>query len=375
MFDRIEPQMQYDFTSRMNELYRLLQDRLSKDLFWARMRFDISPDMDAAIDICSLNQRITAPVIGELKNWRKYFETAADEKKRIVLYGAGTIGQKCIALFAESDVEIAAFCDRSKAGRVICGKPVISPETLLQNADDCYVMITTELYYDEISAFLLKQGFPEEHIILYLGFRELKPSYFDFPQLIEEGAAFVDGGCYNGADAIRFAQLTQGNYSKILAFEPDRRCWEVCKEKLQDAGVERVELLQAGLSDKTEMVSLVASANGGSFIMDLDDNVAPNVNRPQARVEEIPTMLLDDLTSDTKIGMIKMDIEGAEFNALHGAEKTILRDKPFLAICVYHRRGDILAILDYLHSLVPEYRFWLRQDGPLAYDTVLFAAV
>ena len=73
--------------------------------------------------------------------------------------------------------------------------------------------------------------------------------------------------------------------------------------------------------------------------------------------------------------MIKMDIEGAEFDALHGAEKVIRRNKPLLAICVYHRQGDMLAIMTYLRELVPEYRFWLRHYSVLDFETVLYAAI
>jgi len=73
--------------------------------------------------------------------------------------------------------------------------------------------------------------------------------------------------------------------------------------------------------------------------------------------------------------MIKMDIEGAEFDALHGAEKTIRRDRPLLAVSVYHRQGDTLAIMDYLNSIVLEYRFWMRHYGLLQCDTVLYAAI
>ena len=75
------------------------------------------------------------------------------------------------------------------------------------------------------------------------------------------------------------------------------------------------------------------------------------------------------------VGFIKMDIEGAEFDALHGAESVIVRDKPLLAISVYHRTGDMLAIMDYLHELVPEYRFWLRHYSIGVADTVLYASV
>ena len=81
------------------------------------------------------------------------------------------------------------------------------------------------------------------------------------------------------------------------------------------------------------------------------------------------------MMDDRAVGFIKMDIEGAEFDALHGAKNTILRDKPLLAICVYHLRGDLFAIMDYLHELLPEYRFLLRHYGPLMTETVLYASV
>lgn len=50
-----------------------------------------------------------------------------------------------------------------------------------------------------------------------------------------------------------------------------------------------------------------------------------------------------------------------------------VRDRPLLALSVYHRMGDMLAIMDYLHHLVPEYRFWLRHYSVGLADTVLCA--
>ena len=84
---------------------------------------------------------------------------------------------------------------------------------------------------------------------------------------------------------------------------------------------------------------------------------------------------LDDVLGDKRVTLLKMDIEGAELDALCGAQETILRDKPFLAICAYHRQGDVIAIMDFLHKLVPEYRFWLRHYAPFATETVLYAAL
>jgi hypothetical protein len=78
-----------------------------------------------------------------------------------------------------------------------------------------------------------------------------------------------------------------------------------------------------------------------------------------------------------------MDIEGAEFNALIGAKETILRDKPKLAICIYHSNEDMLRIAEWIHVLVPEYKLYVRHHGAKNYvhpvmgpaETVLYATI
>ena len=79
-----------------------------------------------------------------------------------------------------------------------------------------------------------------------------------------------------------------------------------------------------------------------------------------------------------------MDIEGAEMSALKGAKETIDKYKPKLAICLYHSLcfyhvplEDYWNIPLYLHRLVPEYSFYIRNDS-LYNDnlqTVLYAVV
>ena len=73
--------------------------------------------------------------------------------------------------------------------------------------------------------------------------------------------------------------------------------------------------------------------------------------------------------------MIKMDIEGAELDVLYGAKETIRRYKPLLAVCVYHKRDDLLTIPQYIKSIVPEYKLFLRAYERMATEVVLYAVV
>jgi hypothetical protein len=68
-----------------------------------------------------------------------------------------------------------------------------------------------------------------------------------------------------------------------------------------------------------------------------------------------------------------MDIEGAELNALHGAEQTIRTFKPKLAISVYHKPNDLAEIPSYLNNLGLGYEFFLDHFTIYGGETVLFA--
>lgn len=70
-----------------------------------------------------------------------------------------------------------------------------------------------------------------------------------------------------------------------------------------------------------------------------------------------------------------MDIEGSELEALKGAVKTIQRDKPRLAICLYHKPEDIVEIPRLIKNLVPEYKLYIRHYIPYHFDTVLYAVI
>lgn len=88
------------------------------------------------------------------------------------------------------------------------------------------------------------------------------------------------------------------------------------------------------------------------------------------------TLSIDDLVkiqNIERVDFIKMDIEGSEFDTLHGATQTIQRWRPKLAISLYHRPTDLLAIPQLIDTLAPGYRFYLDHHTIYNNETVLFA--
>ena len=75
----------------------------------------------------------------------------------------------------------------------------------------------------------------------------------------------------------------------------------------------------------------------------------------------------------SKVDFIKMDIEGAEYDALAGAQDVLQRFRPRLAISLYHRPSDFVTIPRYLDSLGLNYRFYLDHHTLYINESVLFA--
>ena len=82
---------------------------------------------------------------------------------------------------------------------------------------------------------------------------------------------------------------------------------------------------------------------------------------------------LDDVLPSAAVTDLKMDIEGAELDALHGAERTIRRTRPRLAICVYHRAEHLWEIPLFVRDLGLGYDFYLRSHGRYGFDVVMYA--
>lgn len=87
----------------------------------------------------------------------------------------------------------------------------------------------------------------------------------------------------------------------------------------------------------------------------------------------IETKSLDDLFMNEQVEIIALDIEGEELHALLGASKIIQRNKPKLAICVYHDLSHYVKIAETIKEYNSDYKLYFRHHSTVTIESVLYA--
>ncbi len=179
-----------------------------------------------------------------------------------------------------------------------------------------------------------------------------------FPSFLEfsDKEVVVDCGAFTG-DTFESFVFHVGEFGKYYAFEPDMIPFK--KLKTVTMFYDNVFAIKKGVSSTIGEIGMDILSGGCSTI---SDNAT----------EKIQITTIDEEVQDN-VSFIKMDIEGAELDALKGAEATIKRCKPKLAICVYHKKEDLIDIPAYIKSLRPDYKFYLRAHVPTLSEVVLYA--
>ena len=92
----------------------------------------------------------------------------------------------------------------------------------------------------------------------------------------------------------------------------------------------------------------------------------------------VKTMSIDDyvrINNIEKVDFIKLDVEGCELAALMGSFETILKHKPKLAICIYHKTQDLWEIPEYIKSIMPKYKLYIDHFTINHEESILFAKI
>lgn len=160
--------------------------------------------------------------------------------------------------------------------------------------------------------------------------------------LPKEGDVAIDGGAYDGQSARDLCLLG----AQVYSFELDKKNYKNCLPLSEKFGF-TVE--NAGLG-KSKGKTHYRSSGSGSAIM-IDGN-------EMAEIVDIDTYLTEKEIN--QLNYLKLDVEGAEMDALTGAVRCIGRDKPKMAVSAYHKQEDLWQLICYIHSIRPDYEFSLR---------------
>jgi len=346
------------------QIYACLQDKISKEIFMSRINYLVTGDNSFRRNLPLKMRNLSADII-------MFAEKLYNEKqKKLVVFGAGANGTDLAANL--NDVPFFCFIDNYKNGMLEqrTKLPVYSLDTYKEkygvNNSKFVIAVSKIDYVKEIYKQLISVGVTEEDIIYIKDWRNNASQYFDV-FIPHDHETFVDCGCYDGSTAFRFAGwCAEGgkSYDKIWSFEPDAASYVKCQNILKP--LSNCELFPYGISDKAGTVSFLANGYENAKIIK-DANVA------DSRIQQINVIKLDEILENERVTFIKMDIEGAEYDALKGAEKIIREQKPRLAISVYHHPDHIVEIPKLLLTYRDDYRFYLRHYSLLANEVILYA--
>lgn len=351
-----------------------------------------------------------------MEKWEQILENLRlpQPNQKVFIWGAGNTSvlnhQGMLRENLYKELRVTAFLDSKLAGTQFRGFPVFHPDVLRsEDADGVFILISTtnDRVYCEIQKECRKLGIQNclmDSALVKLRKEEFKAStklfdaysrdiyntlleyrinccgeyeklcagesYFGIPHFCraDGGDVIVDCGAYVGDSAERYL-WRMDKFKKYIALEPDynnfsamtkrfarlRAEWNIPEEKLVAiyGGTDEV-------TGKKNMESRVAGL--GSVAADRLDTLDDGVM----------FWALDDLFPEG-FTFLKADVESYEYRMLRGAQKTIQKYKPRMAICIYHNPIDMFSIPKFIHSIEPSYNLVLRHHSIGFAETVLYA--
>ena len=342
--------------------------------------------------------------------------------KKVILYGAGIDGIKVLAELENYQVEVIAFFDmRADLLKKIKDIPVFKPDYNIVTENEkahIPVILTVKPFKkvnDEIIKTLIEHGYKniikatdmfdfysftkkdisefdrinssiiecaqlledEESYKIYKGFiashamRQYdtfstptqNTKYFDSDFGENKGfQRYIDCGAFNG-DTLRDLNQLKGKVEKVALFESDMSTFkELLKMIGNDSQIyaEGMSLYPCGVWSDTVKLR----ANNG---MELNSHISDDGD------DIIQCVAIDQVLKGFNPTFVKIDVEGAEYQALTGARNTITENKPDMVISLYHDLRDIWELPLFIKSWDLGYKFYIRVYGKGGNATMLYA--
>ena len=370
---------------------------------------------------------LSEPLSSAMERERSTFDELIEPFEQMVLFGAGNTGRKALRILRSHGIEPLAFADNAATvwGHEIDGLKVLSPADAAQKYGRTAAFIVTAFspggYFLPIRRQLCEYNctkvvpfstlcwkYPHEllpHVQLDLPHRilsqkddilkalsllddeasrseyvaqlqwRLSQDYDALPPAIDQeqyfpddlfrlsrDEVFIDCGAYDG-DTIQAFLRRQPDFGKILAYEPDPKNFAHLENYLAK--------LPSSTQNKISARRLAVGATKGTVRFEADGTVGSKVSS-QGEVE-VECDALDAILDGCNPTYIKMDIEGAELDALQGVRKLMQRNCTTWAVCLYHKPADLWQIPLFIASQSNDYSLFLRKHNGEFWDTVCYA--
>ena len=341
--------------------------------------------------------------------------TVADE---VVIYGAGNTGKSICCNLELLGIKVLAFIDKNKRGiPTFCDHPLYELGKVDDRLLKKQVLIAIhnrEVDIEELVVLLRRSGF--QNIVTMIDYINFNPSdetfrYFlspadailskesqinEFKELLcdqkskdlYEGLlmfrlghgyqycpkpehanqyapsdisrwanpmSLIDCGAYTG-DSIRTFKKNNYDISSLVAFEPDPVSYQKLITSCQSLNA---LLLPCGVGRTADVLRFNSGGSEGSRVSNSGDVV-------------IQICSIDEILWGWAPTLIKMDIEGAEYDAIQGAKNIIRKHRPGLAISIYHTPQDLWRLGLAINEIAEGYQFYIRCHGYSSFDTVLY---
>lgn len=345
----------------------------------------------------------------------------------VVLYGAGFAGRECKKILDKVAIKVNLFVDddATKWGKSIDGLEVYSYDQLLTycKGKEKVNVILTSIYgvqiskklekicnifiyemYDWYTEVVMPDRFGNE-IYGTAAIREYKKNIQDLKGYLQDEESYqvllnlyqymktgniqyiseisteqeqyfikevleyfgnheisiVDAGAYEG-ELIRAIDELNINVKKWFCFETNAQNYEqLLKNSVENRFKGKQICVNKGLWNQNMVLHVQGDGTGSKVVTGISTE------------NTVEMVTIDEYFKNICIDLIKMDIEGAEMNALRGGMEVIKRDRPVLAISIYHSIEDYYEIMKMLLHCLEKYKYYIRHHSMVFCETVLYA--
>ena len=345
------------------------------------------------------------------QNYREQLVDKLTQYSHILLYGAGIYGNETLNFIRKNlhngTEAVSAFIDDTpnKIGTTVNNIPVLRPDLGVTAFPDSLILLCCdERGHSTMTDKLLAMGISKERILVpeiaFLDFDEdpqfirtfeneircvgemlsdglskrvlynvlqyrlthdsrlldtisdnVSRRYFDKDLLNGVGkGSYLDCGSYRGDSLEGYLQYCGAEIENVTCCEPDIDNFKHLRAYADTLDIPDIHLENKGVWHTAGVLHFAATGDKSSSIA-------------SKGTQSIAVDTVDHLVGDGSLDFLKIEVNGAEFEALLGACQVIRRETPVVAVSVYHNREDILRIPLLLKALSPQYHLYLRYYG------------